>query len=131
MQKAELRVADFVKYRLLWLRTPEQVNELRQRFIAKWQKQKEHGALLLRVRYHFWSALSLAGIVFGWLFAAGSIGNIFIYASEPSYRQDLGGGFVVLMVVFSFFLTIAALRLMQDRKLRRDSYEAVFFGDAA
>jgi hypothetical protein len=126
MQTAESRLVDFVKYKLLWLRTPARVSERKRQLVSKWERRKEHGASLLRVRYHFWSILSAFGVLLGWFFVAGSIGNVFMYVFEPAFRQELGGEFVVFIVAFAFFLTVAVLRLTQDRRLRRESYETVF-----
>jgi hypothetical protein len=125
----ELRVGEFLKYTILRLRTPAQVQDRRQDLVRRWSAQKERGALWLRIRYLGRSLFELAMIILGWLFVTGAVGNIFMIAADPSYGRELGAAVLFFMLVLSAVLAVALARLMQDRRIRREAYEEVLSGE--
>lgn len=127
----ELHLGEFFKYKVLWLRTPQRVEGRKRELINKWRPQEGRDTAWLKVRYAARSVLEIIALIVGWMFVAGAVGNVFLFGTEPAYRQELGGGFIVYVAALSVGMIIALARLMQDRKIRKDAYEEALDGSAS
>lgn len=125
----EIHFIDFVKNKILDVRTPEEFEARKQSLVDHWEIEKDKNAGWLKMRYFAYSSMITAAIWFGWIFALGLIGNIVLYFTENSYREELGDGFAIFFIVMCTVLIVAVIRLGQKRKLRKSAYQQVFLAD--
>lgn len=126
MRLPETHIIEFVKTRILHIRSPEEFEARKQNLFGYWQTENAKNPDWFRLRYHAYNTAMTVAIWFGWIFALGLIGNVVGYFTDPSYAEIVGEDQTILFFsVICAVLIVAVIRLGQKRKLRRAAYRQV------
>ena len=122
----ELHFVGFIKHKIFGLLTQEKFKKRKQQRIQKWERNKKKYGAWIKLSNFVWSITAWLVLIFGWLCVAGLFGNLFMLISEPAYLRDLGIGFFVALLVFTYLLIFWLGRLHQALKIRKAAYDEVF-----
>jgi hypothetical protein len=118
----QLRILDFVKYKILRVLMDEEKKKRLQNWRMTWQAYREKPAALRWLGYKFISVLYLVITALVGMSVLVFFIGVFVGVSDPELGLSFSALFLVLAIIFLSLL----LRLLVQRRIIRDAYRETF-----